>query len=106
MADTHDMTGRRFLGILFLRILLGCAIAAALAYVVDAAVLRYRAASGRNAFSTVTVHPYYAMPRKDKKLEYMYDDPQDETCVNSLFPHLGDSPCWYLRRHKDEQLPD
>jgi hypothetical protein len=106
MPDTREMTGRRFLGILFLRILLGCAIAVALAYVVDAAVLRYRAAGNRNAFSVVTVHPYYAMPRKDKKLEYMYGDPQDETCVNSLFPHMGDTPCWYLRKHTDQPLPD
>jgi hypothetical protein len=100
------VTGRRFLGILFLRTLLGIAISVALLYAVDAAVLRFRAATNRNAFATITVHPYFAVERKDKKIEYMYDDPRDETCVNSLFPHLGDSPCWYLRKHKDEQLPD
>jgi hypothetical protein len=86
--------------------MLGLAVAIAFIYTVDAAVLRYRAATNRNAFSTITVHPYYAMPRKDKKTEYMYDDPEDQTCVNSLFPHMGDVPCWYLRRHTDEELPD
>ena len=106
MPDTHEITGRRFLGLLLLRTLLALAIAVALVYAADAAVLRYRAATNRNAFSTVTVRPYYAVPRKDKKIEYMYDAPRDETCVNSLFPHMGDSPCWYLRGHKDEQLPD
>lgn len=100
------MTGRRFLGILFLRTVLGLATALALSYLIDAAVLRYRAATNRGAFSTITVHPYYAVERKDKKIEYIYDQPSDETCVNSLFPHLGDSPCWYRRRHTDEKLPD
>jgi hypothetical protein len=106
MSTSREMTGRRFLGILFLRGLLALAVAAALVYGLDAAVLRFRVATNRNAFSTVTVHPYYAVDRKDKKTEYLYNDPQDETCVNSLFPHMGDSPCWYLRRHTDEKLPD
>jgi len=105
MSNNREMTGRRFLGLLFARILLYLAITAALAYATDAGILRYRASTNRNAFSTITVHPYYAVERKDKKIEYMYDDPRDETCVNSLFPHLGDSPCWYLRRHKDEKIP-
>jgi hypothetical protein len=106
MANRREMSGRRILGLLFLRSLLGLAVTIAVAYALDAAILRFRASTNRNAFSTVTVHPYYAMPRKDKKIEYMYDDPEEETCVNALFPHLGDSPCWYLRRHTDERLPD
>jgi len=95
MSNSGQITNKQFLGL---------AVAAALVYAVDAAVLRFRAATNRNAFGTVTVHPYYAVDRKDKKTEYMYEDAQDETCVNSLFPHLGDTPCWYLRRHKDEAL--
>ncbi len=106
MSNPRQITGRQYLGILFLRGVLGLAIAVALVYVVDAAILRFRATTNRNAFSTVTVHPYFAVDRKDKKTEYMYEDPKDETCVNSLFPHLGDSPCWYVRRHTDEALPD
>jgi hypothetical protein len=106
MSTTREMTGGQFLGILFLRSLLALAIAIALVYAVDAALLRFRAATNRNAFATVTVHPYFAVDRKDKKTEFLYQDPQDETCVNSLFPHLGHSPCWYLRRHTDESLPN
>ena len=100
------MTGRQYLGVLFLQGLLALAIAVALVYAVDAAILRFRAATNRNAFGTVTVHPYFAMDRKDKKTEYLYQDPQDQTCVNSLFPHLGDEPCWYLRKHIDQALPN
>lgn len=85
-----------------------CAVAIALAlvllYASDYLILRYRVAAHRNAFGTVTVQPYYAVPRKDHKTEYLFDDPQDVTCVNSLFPHLGDSPCWYLNRNKQKRI--
>jgi hypothetical protein len=91
---------------LFLRALLALCLVAALAFVIDAALLRYSEHLGHEAFSTVTVHPYYSFPRKDKKIELMFDDPRDQTCVNSLFPHMGYPACWYLRRHPDQQLPD
>lgn len=91
---------------LILRGLLGVCLAGALAFAIDAAVLRYRVSAKRDALGTVTVHPYYAFPRKDKKTELIFDDPQDETCANSLFPQMGYSPCWYLRRHPDRQLAD
>ena len=81
-------------------------LAAALAFVVDAAILRYRVASNKNAFGTCTVHPYYAFPRKDKKTELIFDDPRDVACTNSLFPQMGDSPCWYLRRHTEQEMPN
>ncbi len=91
---------------LLLRVLLALCLTAALIFVIDAAVLRYRVSANRNAFGTVTVHPYYAFPRKDKKNELIFEDPRDETCVNSLLPHMGDSPCWYLRSHSDRLMPD
>jgi len=109
VSENNDMlatTGRRFLGILFLRALLALCLAAASAFAIDAAVLRYRASTNHNAFGTVTVHPYYAFPRKDKKIELIFDDPRDETCAHSLFPQMGYSPCWYLRRHSDYELPN
>lgn len=77
---------------------------AAFLYVGDYALLQYRVAANRNAYGTVTVQPYYAVPRKDHKTEFLFDDPQDQTCVNSLFPHFGDNPCWYLRRNKQKRI--
>jgi hypothetical protein len=100
----RQFTGRQLLGIFFLRALLALCVSAALAFVIDAAILRYRASAKRNAFGTVTIHPYYSFPRKDKKIELMFEDARDETCANSLFPQMGFSPCWYLRRHPDQQL--
>lgn len=73
-------------------------------YVLDYAVLRYRISTNRNPYGTVTVRPYYAVPRKDRKTEFLFDNPHDQTCVNSLFPHVGDSPCWYLSRHTQPRV--
>ncbi len=98
----RPLTGKQVLGTFLLRALLAVCLAAALAFAIDAALLRYRASTNRHAFSTVTVHPYYSFPRKDKKLELLFEDPRDETCANSLFPQMGYSPCWYLRRHLDQ----
>jgi hypothetical protein len=86
------------------RVLLAVIALVGLVYGGDYGLLRYRVAANRTAFDTVTVKPYYAVPRKDNKLEYLPDDPQDQTCVNSLFPHLGDTPCWYLRTHTKQRI--
>jgi hypothetical protein len=86
------------------RIIISVVLAAAVLYVGDYAVIRYRVAANRNAYGTVTVQPYYAVPRKDHKTEFLFDDPQDQTCVHSLFPHFGDSPCWYLNRNKQKRI--
>jgi hypothetical protein len=86
------------------RLLLALVVAVAVVYGADYALLRYRVSANKAAFDTVTVKPYYAVPRKDNKLEYLPDDPQDQTCVNSLFPHFGDTPCWYLRTHTKQRI--
>jgi hypothetical protein len=41
---------------------------------------------------------------KDGKTQYAFDPPAPQDCVNSLFPHFGDLPCWYLNRHKQQQV--
>ncbi|HTU46369.1 MAG TPA: hypothetical protein VMF91_14975 [Bryobacteraceae bacterium] len=97
-------TGRKSLKRLFPKIIASLVLSVAVLYIVDYLLLRYRIAAKHNAYGTVTVQPYYAVPRKDHKTEFMFDDPQDQPCVNSLFPHFGDSPCWYLNRNKQERI--
>ena len=83
---------------------LACIASAALvAYACDYGLLQLRIRNG-NAFGTVTVHRYYAVPQKSGKLEFLSTDPHDQTCVHSLFPHLGDPPCWYLVKHTDQRI--
>jgi hypothetical protein len=81
------------------RIAIIVVVALALVYVADFCVFQIKK-SGKNptAFGTVRVQPFYAIPHKDGKAEYMFGDPQDQACVHALFPHSGLSTCWYIAR--------
>ncbi len=59
---------------------------------------------GANALGTVQVQPYYAVPLKDGKTEFMLLDPETQTCVKSLLPHFGYGPCWYLNGRKQQRI--
>jgi|SRR5579864_575313 len=81
--------------------ILSVLILTALAYGLDYVVFRYRVAANRRAYGSVTVQHYYAVQQKSGKVTYIFDPPQPQTCVQSLFPHDGYSPCWYLTRHPE-----
>lgn len=72
-----------------------------LVYACDYLQLRVRVWRNWQPYGTVTVQITYAIaekaPQGVNRTEYQSSGPQDQTCVNSLFPHLGYSPCWYLR---------
>jgi hypothetical protein len=72
------------------------------AYTVDFAIFRYRVGAN-NAFGQVTVTSYDAVQQKNGKTEFLFDPPQAQTCVNSLFPRAGYPPCWYLQRHPERR---
>lgn len=76
---------------------------AALAYFGDYVSLRFQIPNHRPQFGSVHLQPYLAVPRKDGKTEFMLDDPVDQPCVYSLFPHFGDTPCWYLQRNRSKR---
>jgi hypothetical protein len=76
-----------------------------LVFVADSIALRLHIPGNRPEFSTFQVRPYYAVKMKDGKTQFMFEDPQDETCVNSLFPQLGYRPCWYVSKSKMKQIP-
>jgi len=73
-------------------------------YTGDYVSARFGIPGGRPTFGSVMVRRTYAVPQKNKKLEYYFDPPEAETCVNSLFPHFDVSPCWYVNRHKSERI--
>jgi hypothetical protein len=104
MAEPVRVPGKLLLKRYVARALLFTLLIAAVAYAVDYAILRYRVATKRVPFGTVTVQSYDAVPQKDHKTEFLFENPHDETCVNSLFPHMGDAPCWYLRRHTEQRI--
>jgi len=80
------------------RILLALVMAAVLLYAVD-----YRVARSRS-LGTVQVQPYYAVPLKDGKTEFIMLDPETRSCVHSLLPHFGYPPCWYLDGRKEQRI--
>lgn len=83
------------------RILFGIAAALVLIYAGDYLWLRARLPK---SVATVEVQPYYAVPQRNGKVEIILLDPEDDACVESLFPHLGDAPCWYLRKHTQKRI--
>lgn len=77
---------------------------AAALYCGDYVSLRYRIPGGRAQFGSVLVERDFAVALKNHQTEFMFDKPQPQTCVYSLFPHLGDPPCWYLARHARQRV--
>jgi hypothetical protein len=75
----------------------------AIVYGTDYGVFRYRLATNRQPFGSVTVEHYDAIEHKDGKAELIFDPPVQQTCVHSLFPHGGDLPCWFLSRHAEQR---
>ena len=85
------------------RILLVAILVVAALYVGDYLLLRYRIWRNHSPYGTVRVEILYAISQKStpgtNKTEYQSGGFQNQTCVNSLFPHFGYTPCWYLTRH-------
>jgi hypothetical protein len=86
------------------RLLISALALMAALYVGDDLSVRYRIPRSRQAFGTVTIRRFDAIAEKNNKTEYVYEDPMAVTCVRSLFPHLGYSPCWYLSRHAEQRI--
>jgi hypothetical protein len=68
-------------------------------YTGDYAVLRIRMVRGGAGAVTQSVTVIYGAALKDGRINLFTDQPQSETCVRSIFPHLGYDPCWYAQRH-------
>jgi hypothetical protein len=88
---------------LTVRALVTLATLLAVLYLGDYVALRFQIPNHRSRFGTVHKQPYLAVPKKDGKTEFILDDPIDQPCVHSLFPHFGDSPCWYLNRQRNKR---
>jgi hypothetical protein len=83
---------------------------AAIVYAGDYAVIRLRVAYPQlgRAFDSVQMERLYAIALKNGRTEYELDARQPEVtvpCVRAMFPHLGYSPCWYLRRNSQKPIP-
>jgi len=54
--------------------------------------------------ATVTVNRTMVVPLKNNKHEYDYMGTFEEPCSISLFPQDNLTPCWWLRKHTNENV--
>jgi hypothetical protein len=78
------------------RVLFGVLLAALLLYGADRVSLALR----KTPVRSVEVETMLEVPQKSGRVEYIPGGTETRTCVQSLFPHLGSPPCWYLERHR------
>jgi hypothetical protein len=108
--DVNDPRRARLMKPLFKQIALAIVLVLALAYGYDYASVRRRM-SARNPGDPIDVitHPnLLAIPQKGNKVEYALDAQSpmvSESCVRSLFPHYGYTPCWYVQRRAKTPRP-
>jgi hypothetical protein len=89
------------------RVLLGIGVAIGVIVVLfvgDYSWLRVRAARNQNPYDIVQIQVVEQIPQKGNKAEYVPQDPRMQSCVRSIFPHENQQPCWYLRRHTQQQI--
>jgi hypothetical protein len=87
-----------------LRVPLIAVLAFAALYGGDYFSARYCIPGNRQTLGTVEIQTSYAVRLKNGRIEYSLGDSYTQTCVRSLFPQLGYTPCWYLSRHTKETI--
>ena len=93
---------RHFLKRLAGTTILSAAAVILIAYGVDYLMFRHRVGASK-AFGQVSVTTYDAVHQKNGRTQFLFNPPQAQTCVNSLFPRAGYLPCWYLQRHAEQR---
>ena len=96
------MTGRTILK----RIAITAVAAIALVYVGDTLSVWHRMSkhTANDPLTTLTTQPIIEIPHKDGRAEIVLGQSQTQTCVRSLFPHSGYSPCWYVARQNQSPI--
>jgi len=75
-----------------------------LVYAGDYVSWRLRLSANRQPYGNVAVQSVYVIHEKNGKTEYQFPPPENQMCVQALFPHVGYSPCWYLRKHAEKRI--
>ena len=81
------------------RVILAVMAVAALVYAGDYLWAKHLMANPSTGLGTVMVHREWDIPRKDGRVEFDMDPAEADSCVHSMFPHFGYTPCWYAVRH-------
>jgi len=73
-------------------------------YVGDYVSARFRIPGNRQTLGSVQVETLYAVRLKGGRIEYSAGGVETQTCVHSMFPHMGYAPCWYLSSHAKKRI--
>jgi len=95
---------------IFERTIIGVVAAVVVLFVLDYLVLRARVMFPKLGAATGTVQMtrMYAIAQKNGRVESQMDVNQPQVtmpCVHSLFPHMGNRPCWYLEQNANKPIP-
>ena len=74
-------------------------VAAGAVYGGDYVSARFGWPGNRQVFDEMRVDQLYTATNRWNEVEWSHTDPVMERCVYALFPHFGNVPCWYLKRH-------
>ena len=66
--------------------------------------IRMRRPTANDPFQVMTIQGVMEIPHKDGRDEIVLEDPRTQTCVHSLFPQQGYSPCWYVARENGKAV--
>jgi hypothetical protein len=82
----------------------------ALTYGFDYASVRRRMSAQKQGdpFDTISYPHLLAIPVKGNKVDYELDANtpiETESCVHSIFPHYGYTPCWYVLQRSKSPTP-
>jgi hypothetical protein len=96
--------------ILAKRVLFGFLLVLGLLYGGDYLYVRVRMLHPKpgDPFESIKALRVLAIPEKNGKTEFEVDAQNPEqtvTCVHSLFPHRGYSPCWYVKPRINQPIP-
>jgi len=86
------------------RIAIAVALVVLVLYGGDYLWLRYRMATNRNPFGSVTRDVYYSVKLKNGKTEFSSGGQQAFECPNTLLPQYWEKPCWLARRQREQQI--
>jgi hypothetical protein len=82
------------------KILIAVVLVAVMLYGGDYLALRARP----KPFGSVQVRRLYAVKLRNRQTEYLADEIEAASCVNSLLPQMGYAPCWYMKRHRVQTI--
>ena len=67
-------------------------------YGIDYIWLQLRLESKNPSTAMDSVTRFDATALKNGRIQVFYGQPDVQRCVRSLLPHMGYTPCWYLKR--------